>query len=216
MFYQPASLRFTNLQTCVLHLQVLKSLKGKKSPGVDSIGNEIYTSSGYEFKDSVLKAINKVFTTGQPPKDWREIIVRTIYKKKGNRKVLKNWRGIFLTVSISKIYEKLMLNRQISVIEKGFSEAAAGGRKGRSTLDHLFIWQAINDYYKYLKCTVKFVYLDLEKAFDKLWPKSCIIDMYRSGVQGNFLRNVCKLNNEGYIQIHTPSGVTREVKIKEI
>ena len=69
--------------------KVLKSLKVKKSPGVDSIKNEIYTSSGYEFKNSVLKAINKVFTTGQPPKDWRKIIVRTIYKKKGNRKVLK-------------------------------------------------------------------------------------------------------------------------------
>ena len=94
-------------------------------------------------------------------------------------------------------------------------QAAAEGRKGRSTLDHSFIWQAINDYYKYLKCTVKFVYLDLEKASDKLWLKSCIIDMYRSGVQGNFLRNVYELNNEGYIQIHTPSGVTREVKIKE-
>ena len=195
--------------------KVLKSLKVKKSPGVDSISNEIYTSSGYEFKSSVLKAINKVFTTGQPPKDWRKIIVRTIYKKKGNRKVLKNWRGIFLTVSISKIYEKLMLNRQISVIEKGFSEAAAGGRKDRSTLDHLFIWQAINDYYKYLKCSVKFVYLDLEKAFDKLWLKSCIIDMFRSGVKGNFLTNVYELNNEGYIQIHTPSGITGEVKIKE-
>ena len=34
----------------------------------------------------------------------------------------------------------------------------------RSRLDHLFIWQAINDYHKYLKCAVKFVYFDLEKA----------------------------------------------------
>ena len=152
--------------------KVLTSLKTKKSPGIDSISNEMYTSSGYEFKKSVLKAINKVFTTGQTPRDWKKIIVRTIYKKKGNRKVIKNWRGIFLTVSIRKIYEKLMLNRQISVIEKGFSEAAAGGRKGRSTLDHLFIWQAINDYYKYIKFAVTFVYLDLEKAFDKLWLKS--------------------------------------------
>ena len=175
----------------------------------------MYTSSGYEFKKSVLKAINKIFTTGQTPRDWKKIIVRTIYKKKGNRKVIKNWRRIFLTVSISKIYEKLMLYRKISVIEKGFSEAAAGGRKGRSTLDHLFIWQAINDYYKYIKFAVKFVYLDLEKAFDKLWLKSCIIDMYRSGVKGNFLKNVYELNNEGYIPIHTPSGITRQVRIKE-
>ena len=164
----------------------------------------------------MLKAINEIFTTGQPSKDWRKIIVGTICKKKGNRKVLKYWRGMFLTISISKIYEKLLLNRQISVIEKGFLEAAAGGRNGRSTLDHLFIWQAINDYYQYLKYAVKFVYLDLEKAFDKLWLKSCNIDMFRSGVQGNFLINFYELNNEGYNQIRTPSGITREVRIKKI
>ena len=58
---------------------------------------------------------------------------------------------------------------------------------------------------------MKFVYLDLEKAFDKLWLKSCIIDIFRSGVKGNFLTNVYALNNEGYIQIHTPSGITGEV-----
>ena len=110
--------------------KVLKSLKVKKSPGVDSISNEIYKNSGYELKNSVLKAINKVFTTGQPPTDWRKIVVRTIYQKKGNRKVLKNWRGIFLIVSISKIYEKLMLNRQISVIERGVLRGSRRRKKG--------------------------------------------------------------------------------------
>ena len=141
--------------------------------------------------------------------------MRTINKKKGNRKVLRNWREIFLTVSISKIYEKFMLNRQISVIEKEFSEAATRGSKDRSKLGHLFIWQAINDYYKYLKCAVKFVYLDLGKAFGKLWLKSCIVDMFRSGVKGNSLTNFYELNNERYIEIHTLSGITGEVEIKE-
>ena len=62
---------------------------------------------------------------------------------------------------------------------------------------------------------MKFVYLDPETAFDELWLKSCIIDMFRSGVQGNFLTNVYEFDNEGCIKIHTPSGITREARIKE-
>ena len=118
---------------------------------------------------------------------------KTLYKKKGNRRLLKNWRGIFLTSSISKIFEKMILNRQSTNIDNSFSEAAAGGRKDRSTLDHLFVVQAIIDYHKYIKCNIKFMFLDLEKAFDKLHLKSCLIDLYRSGVKGKCLKSIYEL-----------------------
>ena len=80
------------------------------------------------------------------------------------RRQLKNWRGIFLAINISKIFEELILNRLRENMENGFSEAADGGRKGRSTLDHLFVCQAVIDYYKYIKCDINLVFLALVKA----------------------------------------------------
>ena len=56
----------------------------------------------------------------------------------------------------------MILKRKSNNIDDGFSEAAASGRKGRSTLDHLFVAQAIIEYYKYIKCNIKFIFLDLE------------------------------------------------------
>ena len=109
----------------------------------------------------------------------------------------------------------MILNRQMNNIDASFSKAAAGGRKGRSTLDHLFVWQAIVDYYKHIKCDINLVFLDLEKAFDKLCLKSCLIDLYKSGVNGRCLNSIYELNKEGHVQINTPCGTTQDIKIQE-
>ena len=158
---------------------------------------------------------NLAFKKGQAPTKWKTLIIKTMYKRKGNRRQLKNWRGIFLTLSISKIFEKLILNRISQDIENNFSEAAAGGRKGRSTFDHLFVWEAINDYYKYIKCNIMFTFLDLEKAFDKLFLKSCLLDLFKSRINGKCLRSIYELNKKGFIEIETPCGRTEEVEIEE-
>ena len=163
----------------------------------------------------MLTIFNISFENGIIPKKWKKIIVKTLYKKKGNRRLLKNWRGIFLTSSISKIFEKMILNRQSTNIDNSFSEAAAGGRKDRSTLDHLFVVQAIIDYHKYIKCNIKFMFLDLEKAFDKLHLKSCLIDLYRSGVKGKCLKSIYELNKESSIRIDSPNGTTKHIGIGE-
>ena len=109
----------------------------------------------------------------------------------------------------------MILNRIHKTLERNFSEAAGGGRKGRSTLDHLFVWQTINDNYKYINCNIIFTFLDLEKAFDKLNLRSCLLDLFKSGVKGTCLRSIYELNKKGWIQILTPCGITKEVKINE-
>ena len=107
------------------------------------------------------------------PKSWYTLSwcnrgIKTIFKNKGSFKDLSNWRGIFITSIFYKLYEKLIYNREEKKIDHHFSEFAAGARKHRSTTDHLFTIQAIIDHYRYLKKSVHLLFLDLEKAFDKL------------------------------------------------
>ena len=96
-------------------------------------------------------------------------------------------RGIFITSIFYKLYEKLIYNREEGKIDRHFSEFAAGARKHRSTTDHLFTIKAVLDYYKYLQKSVHLLFLDLEKAFDKLWLTDTIIDIYKAGVSGKSL-----------------------------
>ena len=71
-----------------------------------------------------------------------------------------------------------MLNRISQDMENNFS-GAARGLKGRSKLDHLFVWEAINDHHNHIKCNIMFTFLYLEKAFDKLFLKSCLLDLFK-------------------------------------
>ena len=109
----------------------------------------------------------------------------------------------------------LFSNRISQDMENNVSEAAAGGRKGRLTFDHLCVWEALKYYYKYVNCTIMFTFLDLEKAFDKLFLKSCLLDLCKSGINGKCLRSVYELNKKGFIKIETPCGRTEEVDIEE-
>ena len=84
----------------------LNNLKLKKIPGYDNICNEIYVNFGNGLKESLLQIINIAFGRGTTPKAWKKLMVKTLYKRKGNRRELKNWRGIFLSVGISKILKK--------------------------------------------------------------------------------------------------------------
>ena len=62
----------------------------------------------------------------------------------------------------------MIFERQKVNLDSNFSEYAAEARKYRSTLDHLFVVQAVCDYDKYIGCNITLTFLDLEKAFDKL------------------------------------------------
>ena len=60
-----------------------------------------------------------------------------------------------------------------------------------------------------------FTFLDLEKAFNKLNLRSCLLDLFKSGVKDKCLRSIYQLNKTGWIQILTPCGITNEVMINE-
>ena len=186
--------------------KAIKSFKKKKSPGMDNFVNEIFMHAGDDLRISVLKMINHVFVKTTVPGEWRTIIIKMIFRGKGKRNQLKNWRGIFLTVTICKLFEKMTFERQGLHLESGFSEYAAGARKNRSTLDHLFVWQAINDYYRYLGVNILMVFLDLEKAFDKLWLKRCLLDLFKSGVKGKCLVTTYELNRCSNVTVQNDSG----------
>ena len=98
-------------------------------------------------------------------------------QKKGDRAEMKNRRGLFLTNIISKLFEKVLANRNRERIEQSISPNQCGGIKNRGTVDHLFTMRAIIDYYRVLNKDLYLFFGDLEKCFDKLWLKDCMIEL---------------------------------------
>ena len=47
--------------------------------------NEFYINCGEKLRTSILKVINIEFEKGVTPKTWKKLMIKTIYKGKGNR-----------------------------------------------------------------------------------------------------------------------------------
>ena len=84
------------------------------------------------------------------PEQWDLVKIVTIYKQKGSKKRLKFYRGIFLTLVISKIFEQMVKER----IEDKLSHVnllQAGSRRERGAADNVFLLRACIDHHKFTK-----------------------------------------------------------------
>lgn len=78
------------------------------------------------------------------PEEWRVGIISPIHKK-GNTKVVENYRGITLLCTAYKIYANILTERlRIKIEEKGaLQETQSGFRRGRETMDNVYILQHV-------------------------------------------------------------------------
>ena len=73
----------------------IKTLRPKKSPGLDGINNELYKHAPKSFLHKFLNFLNICWIYGDIPEEWRTAIVIPIHKK-GDRNNPDNYRGISL------------------------------------------------------------------------------------------------------------------------
>ena len=91
-----------------------------------------------------------------------------------------------------------------------------GGTKRRVTIDSWIILGAQIDEGRRMNKPVYIFFADVVKCFDRLWLRDCLVDLHDCGMREREVAMVYKLNKEARFKVDTPSGVTKEVKVKEI
>ena len=91
--------------------------------------------------DLILPVIEAFWNEEKRPDQWGSSIITNIWKGKGDREVMGNQRGIAYSGSIETIAEEAVCNILTNRVE--FTQAQAGGKKGGSTSDHVFIIRGI-------------------------------------------------------------------------
>ena len=112
----------------------------------------------------LMPVIQAVWEEETIPTMWNEGRITSLYKGKGDREVLNNHRGITYGDSIGDILEEAIHNRITPIVP--FTQSQAGGIKGASTCDHVFIIRSIILLAITSKRNVFLTFYDIAKAYD--------------------------------------------------
>ena len=110
----------------------LNGMKHGKAMGPDGIPVEVWKSLGEEGVDMLLDLLQKIFEREKIPEEWRDSMIVSILKEKGDIQDCANYRGI----KIMKIWESIIdrrLRKETSIGEEQF-----GFMPGRGTTDAIF------------------------------------------------------------------------------
>lgn len=94
--------------------------------------------------------------------------------KRGNKKVINNYRGICLLNTAYKIYAKIVTNRLNIIADTIILEEQNGFRRNRSCIDGVFTLAQIIEKHREFNIPTFMIFIDYHKAFDtvnriKLW-----------------------------------------------
>lgn len=164
--------------------QAMQEMVTKKAPGPDMITSDMLLHLGQKAKKKLLQIYNASWKYSIVPQAWRKAILVPIHKKGKPKHQAGSYRPISLTSCICKLFERIINSRLTWFFEKNnkFCDEQAGFRACRSTEDQVtYISQLIEDGFQEKKQTAV-VWVDFEKAFDRVWHKGLLLKLLRNGV----------------------------------
>lgn len=166
-------------------LKALQTLKSNKSPGPDHIFPKLLKEISDEISSPLTQLFNMSLQNGVVPRDWKMANVTPIFKK-GDRKLPGNYRPISLTSTIGKLFETIVRDKMVQYLECNslIQDSQHGFRNNRSCLSNLLTFYnelfAVYDITK----SLDIVYLDFQKAFDKVPHDKLLLKLKEIGIGG--------------------------------
>lgn len=147
--------------------EALNSMTRNKSPGSDGLTSEFYLAMWDSLGELLVKLFKQIEADGIMSRTMRYGHITLIYKK-GEKKLLKNWRPISLLNVDYKILSRIMSNRFKGVLGGIISPEQSSSVQGRDISDTVASLRDIVDMVENENSNGYLVKIDQEKAFDRV------------------------------------------------
>ncbi|GBO32311.1 putative RNA-directed DNA polymerase from transposon X-element [Araneus ventricosus] len=193
--------------------EAIKLTKKKKSPGKDAITNEMLQNLPIKMICRITKLINAILKLQYFPKPWRSAIIVPIHKPGKDPHNPTIYRPISLLSSLSKVAEKIILNRLKPTIKNKLIPYQFGFKRNHSTIAQLLrMTEIIRHGWSEGKDTGA-VFLDVAKAFDKVWPNGLIYKLMKMGVPDSLTRLIASYLKNRSFQVRVGEALSKPIPI---
>ena len=178
-------------------LKIIRKLNPNKAHGHDKISIGMLKICDNSICRPLELIFNDCLANGIFPSVWKKGNIAPIHKK-NDKQHLNNYQPISLLPICSKIFERIIFNKIFRFFIKYdlISQHQSGFKHGDSCINQLLsftyeIYQSFDQGFD-----VPSVFLNISKAFDKVWHDGIIFKMKQNAISGkllnllsNFLRN---------------------------
>ena len=194
---------------------ILGKVNTRKACGPDHITNKIIRYLLPTLHIIIQDLTNICVFHGYHTRAWKRAWALMIHKPSKRRSDPCSYRPISLLCCLSKAFEAIMTKRLMSWAENTdqLPTEQSGFRKHHSTNDKLFeLTQAVCQAQR-LSTRVGAVFLDIEKAFDRVWHNGLRYELLHMNAPALLLRWISSFLRDRTVKVRILDHTSREIAI---